>query len=245
MKLIRSFIYLYCFLFFANCYAGSVIYPELPLKGNFVVDQTETLKSIDIDELNKISASLWQEKKIPIVTILITSLGSMGAGDQSIARYTQELFNHWQLGLKERNYGIILLVSLSDRKARIEFGRDWDHRYDKEARDIMQYYIVPKFKNAQYARGIIDGVKALNKLVRGLKLPEIKQPWWYGPLAVGFILLIIGVIVSLFRSGRSGWGWALIIGIGLLLWYILRNSGNGGGLSGGGSGGGGGATGSW
>ena len=61
---------------------------------------------------------------------------------------------------------------------------------------------------------------------------------------IGLILLII----NLFKTGRSGWAWALIVAIGLILLFILKNSatssGSGGGFGGGFSGGGG-ATGSW
>ena len=56
------------------------------------------------------------------------------------------------------------------------------------------------------------------------------------------------VIVSLFKKGRSGWGWALIAGIAIALFFILRaaaSSGGSGGSFGGGSSGGGGASGSW
>lgn len=224
----------------------AVLYPELPTDGQFVVDQTDTLSKSDIDSLNLISRKLWQEKQIPIVTVLITSLGSMEAGNQSIERYTREVFDHWQLGHEDRNYGVILLVSLGDRKARIEMGMGWDHRYDREARVIMDNYIIPQFQKRNFALGIYDGVLALDKVVRGLKLPEPQVPWWTMPAMVIGGLLLLGVIISLFKNGRSGWGWALIAGIGFLLWIILRNSGGGGGgLSGGGSGGGGGATGSW
>ena len=236
---------IFIFLFsITNVQAAEGMYPALPDVGEFVIDKTDLLTPTQREKLNNISDKLWQEKQIPIVTIMINSLSSMGAGSLSIERYTQDLFNHWKLGKKERNYGVILLVSLVDRKARIEFGRDWDHRYDSEARDIMQNYIIPRFREGQYSNGVIDGVEAINQLVRGLTLPEVKQPWWVVPLAIGLILLLIGVIISLFKSGRSGWGWALIIGIGLFLWWVMRNAGSGG-ISGGGSGGGGGSTGSW
>ena len=74
--------------------ATGVIYQDLPEKGEFVIDQTDTLKPAPIDKLNNISDKLWQEKKIPIVTVMITSLRSMAAGSQSIEHYTQDLFNH-------------------------------------------------------------------------------------------------------------------------------------------------------
>ncbi len=221
----------------------AVKYPPIPTNNNFIVDDTGTLNSTDREKINAIASELWQEKKIPIVAVIIDSLKSQDAQGLSIETYTTNLFNHWQLGRKDRNYGIILLVSLKDRKARIEMGKAFDHRYDSEASDIMQNYIVPRFKEGKFGEGVTDGVTALDKLVRGLKLPDIKQPWWALPLSIGLIILVIGVIVSLFKSGRSGWGWALIVAIGLLLWFVMRNAGSG--ISGGGSGGGGGATGSW
>ena len=61
-------------------------------------------------------------------------------------------------------------------------------------------------------------------------------------------LIVVMVIVSLFKSGRSGWGWVLIVGIGIAIFFILRaaaSSGGSGGSFGGGSSGGGGASGSW
>ena len=64
-----------------------------------------------------------------------------------------------------------------------------------------------------------------------------------------FVILVIGVIVSLFKSGRSGWGWVLIAALGAFLLFVIvnamRGGGGSGGAFGGGGGGGGGATGSW
>ena len=88
----------------------------------------------------------------------------------------------------------------------------------------------------------------MDAMARGLQLPKAKQPWWVMPLFVGFLLLAVGTIVSLFKSGRTGWGWALLIALGALLFFLLRAAAKGGGSGGafgGGSSGGGGASGSW
>jgi uncharacterized protein len=62
------------------------------------------------------------------------------------------------------------------------------------------------------------------------------------------VIFLVVLIYNLFKSGRTGWAWALIIFLGVALFFILRaaaqNSGSGGGFGGGFSGGGG-ATGSW
>jgi uncharacterized protein len=113
---------------------------------------------------------------------------------------------------------------------------------------VMNDLIVPAFKRGDFSGGIRQGIEALDKMARGLGLPKPEAPWWFLPALIGGGILIIGVIVSLFRSGRSGWGWALIAGLGVLLFFILRsaaNSSGSGGSFGGGTSGGGGATGSW
>ena len=112
----------------------------------------------------------------------------------------------------------------------------------------MGSLIIPHFKREAYSTGIVDGVRGMDAMARGLGLPRPTQPWWILPLFLVGIVLIIGVIISLFRSGRKGWGWALIIGLALLLLFLFKaaasGKGSGGGFGGGFSGGGG-ATGSW
>ena len=66
----------------------------------------------------------------------------------SIEAYAQALFDHWGIGSQDRNYGILVLVSYLDRRARIEFGAGFANRYNAEAEAIMQDIIVPAFMNA-------------------------------------------------------------------------------------------------
>lgn len=228
-------------LFSLNTQAG-LEYPDPPERGNYVVDLAHVLTPGDLEKINVISENLWNEKQIPIVVVTINSLASMNAY-QDIESYAFRLFNHWKLGRKDRNYGIILVLSLKDKKARIEFGLDYNHRYDSEAQNIMQNYLVPEFRKGEYSSGLVIGVQVLNNLVRDLPLPKIEQPWWVVPLMIVVGILVISIAVSLFKSGRSGWGWAFIIFLGASLWWALKESSSSAFSDG--SGGGGGATGSW
>ena len=216
-------------------------YPELPSNDNFIVDQAGVISETDADKINAIAQSLWNEKNIPLVIVTIKSLASMESYS-NIETYTRALFDHWQLGLENRNYGMLVVLAVKDRKARIELGSAWDNQYNKQATVIMQDYMVPEFRNKNYSEGLLAATQALNNLARGLDLPEIKRPWWVMPLLIIFTISIIAIIYSLFKSGRKGWGWALIIFIGVILYLAVKA---GSSISGGGSGGGGGATGSW
>ena len=133
-------------------------------------------------------------------------------------------------------------------KARIELGRSWAGTHDVQSEQIMRQLIIPEFKDRRYSQGILAGVRGLDAMARGLALPKQKVPWWIPVVFVGGFVLIVCVIISLFKSGRKGWGWALIAALGIMLVFILRNAAKGGGSGGafgGGFSGGGGATGSW
>jgi uncharacterized protein len=83
---------------------------------------------------------------------------------------------------------------------------------------------------------MIEGVEAIDQLVRGLSL----EPGWIIPFKIALWIGLIAMIISLFRNGYKGWAWALIIALVTLFIFTAKR-----GLSGGGRSGGGGSTGSW
>ncbi len=174
-----------------------------------------------------------------------------------IEPFAMMLFNQWgighaQLNGQDWNTGILLLVSVGDRKARIELGAGWGHEKDRLCSQIMEELIIPEFKNENYSAGIVAGVDALDKMARGKEIPRRPRPWWHYILVLVFIGLAIFTVVSLVRRGSSGWAWlfwAAVFGlIGWMLYRMLTSRSSGGfsgGSFGGGFSGGGGATGSW
>ncbi len=225
---------------------AAVEYPDKPPDSDFYVDAAGMLDPAAQQTVNDTASALLNDERIALFVVTIPSLASYNAAALGIEGYAQSLFDAWGIGFEDRNYGILLLVSRGDRKARIEFGADFQHLHDAAAEDVMASLIVPAFKRGDYAIGISDGVRGLDAIARGLGLPQPTAPWWLLPAlilaAIGFAFLIY----NLFKTGRKGWAWALILALAAILFFVLRTaaSGSGGGF-GGGSSGGGGATGSW
>ncbi len=245
----------------------SVTFPPRPGERDFVLDLGDLLTYKHQEEIVQICDTLLTDKAIPIIVVTIESMSEYGADGWSIGRYARNLFDEWGIGWDELqgqqsgkiyswNYGILLLVSTGDRKARIELGADWGHEKDDACQRIMNDFIVAKFKQRDFSGGILLGVKALEAMAREKQLPMIPRPWWHYALVVGFIVLMIGTAHSLYKSGASGWAWvfwgAVFALLGWLLISFLTSSRRGGGSAGfsggsfgGGFSGGGGATGSW
>ncbi len=228
--------------------AFAITFPDKPDSENFFVDEANLIGEKEAQEINEIALGLLLEEKVPLFVVTIPSLATYQAGGYSIEGYAADLFDEWGIGSKERNYGMLLIVSKGDRKARISLGADWGREYDRNAKQIMDTLIVPAFKQGDFALGIVAGVRGMDALARGLALPKPVQPWWILPLMIGVAIGLVLLIINLFKTGRSGWAWALIAFIGVALFFMLRASASSGGSSGGfggGFSGGGGASGSW
>ena len=230
---------------------------ERPGDREFIRDLAGMLDPDAKERIRKLCDSLLTDKATPIIVITIDSMAKHRGSGLRIETFATLLFDQWgighaSLGEQEWNTGILLLVSKYDRKARIELGAGWGHREDGLCQQIMDEHIVYHFKQGEYSKGIEAGVIALDKLGRKLEIPTRPRPWWHYAMFVGYIGLMTFTIVSLFRSGASGWAWAFWAAVFAVLGYILyylatsRDSGSfGGGSFGGGFSGGGGATGSW
>lgn len=225
--------------------ATDISFPDRPVNGVFLIDDGNMLNDAEEAEINDIAGRLFAEQRIPIIVATVPSLGLFGAEGISIEAYAGQLFDHWGIGSQSRNYGILVLVSYFDRKARIEYGAGYAGKYDREANQIMQSIMVPAFKDYRYGDGLVNGVEALASVARGLGLPLPEVNWLYviiGGVVGGIFVMLI--TLNLINSGRTGWAFAFLAFIGLVLYWLYRNRGRGGAF-GGGSSGGGGASGGW
>lgn len=242
---VHRFISILFLAFALNSHAANAVDFPKPPKTAYYIDAAKLISSADAQAINNIASKLWLEQQVPLYVVTIPSLVQYKASNLTIEQYTQQLFDKWQIGSKDRNFGILLLVSKGDRAARIEFGAAWQGMHDNDAQYIMDSLMVPKFKQGEYSQGIVQGVSALDALARGLSLPKPELPKWLIPALIGGVIAFILLIVSLFRSGRKGWAWGLLAVLGTILFFMFKAAGTSAGIGRGGSSGGGGATGRW
>lgn len=221
----------------------------------YVTDLAGVLTDRQQERLEKWLIQTEQRTKTEIIVVTIPSLHDYpGSSNSSIEEFAKGLFNKWGIGNQPKNDGILLLVSIGDRKARIELGAGYPASRDADANRIMQNTIVPEFRKGNYAAGIEKGVKEIIAEFTDYRVGIN----WLLVVYPALILVAAVVAISLFRSGRKGWGWVVVGLILLLLLGLLRalkevnrfgrsSDWSPGGLGGfgGGFSSGGGATGSW
>jgi uncharacterized protein len=82
--------------------------------------------------------------------------------------YTTTLFNRWKIGKKDRDNGVLILVSLKDRRVEIETGYGVQgFLSNAQVKDIIHTYMIPSFKKGNYEEGIRAGTTVLSGFLRG------------------------------------------------------------------------------
>lgn len=243
-----AFLTLFC-VWPNSAVAQSVQFPDKPAKHNFVVDQANMLSAADLKDVNQIAQAILVDERTPIYVVTLNSLDEFGANSMSVDLYSKLLFDHWGIGYKKRNYGMLLLISKSERRMRIELGKDWAGSRDQDAEYLVNKVMQPRFKEERFSEGIVEGVRGMDGMARGLALPSPNYPWWFLPALATLAFFALCLSISLFKSGKNGAGWlALMIAIsalGFIVTIIMSSSSSSGSGFGGGSSGGGGASGGW
>ena len=187
-----------------------------------------------------------------------------------IAELALKYLREWGIGTKEKNNGVVILVSKVERKARIETGYGMEGVLpDITSKHIIDEVMIPNFKANDYYRGFDQTIDAIILAARGEYKSDKKPGSGSGGIpfkGIFFVIIIIILIIS--KIGGGGGGNYMSrrgsSGLGGLGWFFLGNMLGGGGRSsggfggggfggggggfggfGGGSGGGGGASGGW
>jgi uncharacterized protein len=100
------------------------------------------------------------------VEICIATVDSMMVKDKDFEDYTLVMLKMWGVGKKDKNNGILIVISPDLRRIRIQNGYGIENILsDAETKYIIDRSFIPKFKEAKYFEGTRDGIIAIiNKL---------------------------------------------------------------------------------
>lgn len=236
-------IFIFSFFFFSaflNNFKSNFLFSlEVPALQGPVNDIAGILSAKEKAEIESFLLHNEKISQLQIAVLIITSLKNEVLEDYSI-----KVAEAWKLGSKEKDSGALLLISINDRKLRIEVGYGLEENLtDAVCARIIRNVISPEFKNGNYRSGILQGVKAITgyALQDTTLMEQFKNDDDDSLSVMGMIVFLILVyILGLLFSRNPFW----ILSAALSL---ASNSGGSGRSysGGGGSFGGGGASGSW
>lgn len=123
-------------------------------------DTKATLEA-SLDEFEKSTSN-------QISVVIIPNMKDKNGNEDYIENFAEKLFKEWGIGTAGRDNGVLLLVAMEERTVRIEVGYGLEGALtDLKSGRIVDGLIVPKFKNEDYAGGIVSGVDAIMGEIKG------------------------------------------------------------------------------
>jgi len=98
------------------------------------------------------------------VQVAVVTLESLEGGQ--IDDFAAKLFRRWGIGQKDKNNGVLVLVALKDRKARIEVGYGLEPILpDALAGRVLDEELFPAFRQGRHAEGLERGVRRVAEII--------------------------------------------------------------------------------
>ena len=136
-----------------------IFWDSLPQPTGYVSD----FENIYSDKEKRILDSLISnfEKRTTIQIALVTFSENM-TNRENIDTLAFRLLNHWGVGQKEKNNGIVVGISKSYKRMRIENGYGIGKiMSDTETKTIIDSVFIPRFREEKYFEGTLNGLKAI------------------------------------------------------------------------------------
>ena len=209
LTLLFSFIIGIGFSFAQEAYTVKTV-PNVQLQDaqQYTTDPQHLLTATEVDSLNAICRDLRAEKGVEMAVVILPRFTDDYA---DIREFGFQLFEHWGLGQKDQDNGLLMLL-ITDPKERaitIEVGYGLEGTLpDGLCKLIQTRTMIPLMKKGQYGAGLIAGAEEIRKVISGdSDLPQLLEAqenssWWeefkemfseifYSAIAFFFFILMI------------------------------------------------------
>jgi uncharacterized protein len=169
-----------------------------------VSDYADILSAADRAALDSRLTALRQKTSAEFAVVILKSL----EGGQ-IDDFANKLFKKWGVGVKGKNNGVMLLVAMQDRKARVEVGYGLEPILpDALAGRVLDERLFPAFKQKRYAQGLTQAVNRIVEIIERNEPATVAQPWAgskqddiAGPIFAIFLTLFVAIGFGLLAAG--------------------------------------------
>jgi uncharacterized protein len=165
-------------------------------KNQWVVDLTGTLSAAEIAQLNGIISTLESKTTVEMAVVIIRKTDG-----RSVKEFATDLFNLWGVGKGSNDNGVLILLSMEDRRIEVETGYGAEALLpDGKIGEILDRYVIPRFREGKYGAGLVSGVREMAAILmqspeelQGLRATESQRP--FPVVGVVLLVLAIGLVV--------------------------------------------------
>ena len=125
----------------------------------YVSDMAGVMSREAVTQADSILARVWRSSTAEPVVVIVPDLDGEDIND-----YATELFSQWGIGKKDRDNGVLVLVSVNDRRAAIRTGYGAEGVLpDALCWGIIRNDMTPRFRHGDYDGGILASLMTIDK----------------------------------------------------------------------------------
>lgn len=130
-------------------------------RSRYVTDMASVLSPQARAQADSILASIWRTTSAEPVVAIVPDLSDIEANE-----YATQLFTEWGIGKADKDNGVLLLISINDRKAVIRTGYGAEGVMpDVLASNIIRHDLAPHFKQQDYNGGVLAALGSMHKIM--------------------------------------------------------------------------------
>lgn len=137
--------------------------PKPSGQDNWISDSASLLGTTDRDRINRTCNLL---KSATGAELVLVTVGRCD-GTASVKDFATELFNHWGIGQRGADNGVLILMSQGDRRVEVETGYGVEAALpDSKVGRILDTAVIPRFKEGNFAAGLVAAVDEIAAALR-------------------------------------------------------------------------------
>lgn len=250
MRIFHQKFILFLFLSLTFFLRIGILHAERPIPKprGLVNDFADVIPASHEQKLTTLTTELLGKTEIPVVVVTMPDIGGAEYND-----YVNRLYAAWGIGKKGVDKGVLIFVTVRERKMRIETGYGLEGVLpDGLVGEIRDRYMIPYLKENKFGEGLLYGAAAVAQVIAkgaGVQLTgQVQVKARKKKVSKFSFLPLIILLLVFFRLASRGRGGSWIFLLPLLMGGGGRHSGSGfgggfGGFSGGFGGFGGGMSG--
>lgn len=128
-------------------------------RNNHVSNPDGIISQPDVARINRILNSLEDSLGVEVAVVAVNSIG-----DNDARMFATDLFNHWKLGKKEKDNGLLIQLVAQPPQRSIVFETGYGLEGvlpDAISYRLQQQYMMPDLKAGRYSAAMVNGVTAV------------------------------------------------------------------------------------
>ncbi|MCC8186993.1 MAG: TPM domain-containing protein [Bacteroides sp.] len=131
---------------------------------NYVSNPDGILYPVEVDRINRILKGLEDSHSMEVAVVAVHSIGYSDSRE-----FATELFNHWGIGKKEDDNGLLILLVTEPVQRSVVFETGYGLEgilTDAVCYRLQQDYMIPAMKEEKYSEGMLKGVEGVAEYLK-------------------------------------------------------------------------------